>query len=285
MANLTLPVRAAFYYPWFSQAPGWHGWSQSGYNLATHYHPALGFYDTGNATILAAHVAMMQYGKIQAAIASWWGQGSFEDQHFPLLLDAAAAVGFSICPYYEAEGNAVSGVTGSPNPTVAQLTSDLNYIKSKYASHPAYLHISGAPVIFAYGDGADTCDMFSRWHQANVAVGNAFYTNLKVFKGWQTCANPPAQVHQYGPASSQNVIVGHSFEVSPGFWKFNETSPRLVRDPAQFQTAVNAMVASKAPWQLVCSMNEWGEGHSVECAAEWQSPSGMGTYLDILHNN
>ena len=43
------------------------------------------------------------------------------------------------------------------------------------------------------------------------------------------------------------------------------------------------MVASRAPWQLVTTFNEWGAGTSVESATEWQSTSGQGAYLDILH--
>jgi hypothetical protein len=45
------------------------------------------------------------------------------------------------------------------------------------------------------------------------------------------------------------------------------------------------MIASAAPWQLVTTFSEWGEGTSVEDATEWQSTSGYGGYLDALHNN
>jgi hypothetical protein len=45
------------------------------------------------------------------------------------------------------------------------------------------------------------------------------------------------------------------------------------------------MVASGAPWQLVTTFNEWGEGTAVESAEEWASSSGYGDYLDALHRN
>lgn len=45
------------------------------------------------------------------------------------------------------------------------------------------------------------------------------------------------------------------------------------------------MVASGAPFQLITTFNEWGEGTSIESASEWASASGFGTYLDILHAN
>ena len=41
---------------------------------------------------------------------------------------------------------------------------------------------------------------------------------------------------------------------------------------------------SGAPWQLVTTFNEWGEGTAVESAAGMGDASGFGTYLDILHS-
>jgi hypothetical protein len=43
------------------------------------------------------------------------------------------------------------------------------------------------------------------------------------------------------------------------------------------------MIASKANFQLITTFNEWGEGTSVENAKEWNSSSGFGSYLDVLH--
>jgi hypothetical protein len=45
------------------------------------------------------------------------------------------------------------------------------------------------------------------------------------------------------------------------------------------------MIASGAPWQLIATFNEWGEGTAVESAQEWATSSGYGAYLDALHNN
>jgi hypothetical protein len=45
------------------------------------------------------------------------------------------------------------------------------------------------------------------------------------------------------------------------------------------------MVASEEPWQVITTFNEWGEGTAVESAAEWESQSGYGLYLDALHSD
>jgi hypothetical protein len=42
-------------------------------------------------------------------------------------------------------------------------------------------------------------------------------------------------------------------------------------------------VSSGAPFQLVTSFSEWGEGTAIESAKEWATPSGFGAYLDAPH--
>jgi hypothetical protein len=79
--------------------------------------------------------------------------------------------------------------------------------------------------------------------------------------------------------------VGDSYVIAPGFWRADEAEPRLTRDPERFAKNVRDMIASGKPWQLVTAFNEWGEGWAVENAKEWQSPSGFGRYLDILHRD
>jgi len=284
-ASLSFPIRAAFYYPWFPE-----GWDQQGLNPFTRYHPSLGFYDSSNASTVATQIRAMQYGHIQVGIASWWGQGSHTDRRVPLLLQQATGTGFKWTLYYEAGGNAVPSVPGSPNPSVTQIRSDLAYIKAHYASDPSYLHVNGKPVIFVYGASGQNCSKTATWAQANAAEG--FFVQMDILsigtKASLACPNQPDAWHFY---SGHNGSIGFNekppfdFTVSPGFFKANESTPRLVRDSAAFTANVKTMVASGMPWQLVTSFNEWGEGTAVESAQEWASPSGYGTYLDILHAN
>ena len=261
-----MPIRAAFYYPWFPET-----WGSSS-NPFTNYHPSAGLYDSSDASTIANHIDAMQYGGIQAGISSWWGQGSKTDQRLPALLRGADGTGFRWTVYYEPEAQG--------DPTVAQLQSDLGYLSSHYGSDPSFLRIDGRFVVFVYADGSDACGMASRWAQANTV--NA-YIVLKVFSGYKTCADQPAGWHQYGPASANADMSPYSYTISPGFWKKGDSTPRLTRDPARWANQVAAMASSTAQFQLVTTFNEWGEGTAVESADEWSSPSGYGTYLDILH--
>jgi hypothetical protein len=260
------PLRGAFYYPWY---PG--AWTQNGTYPYTHYHPTDGYYSSTDPSLIGYEVAGMQYAGLDFAISSWWGQGSREDQAVPAEL-AAATGGFKWSLYYEAEG------TG--NPSVSQIQSDLAYIAAHYAGSPAYLTVGGKPVLFVYGDGSDSCSMATRWAQANAG---RFYLVLKVFAGYLSCAAQPDSWHQYGPAVATDSQSGYSYTVSPGFWKADESSPRLTRDLSRWMVNLKSMVASGAPWQLITTWNEWGEGTAVEDASEWSDPGTYGAYIEAMH--
>jgi hypothetical protein len=263
------PIRAAFYYPWFPNA-----WTQGGVFPFTNYHPSDGYYDSGDAAEIRRHIAALQYGGMQAAIASWWGPGHQTDQHLAAVLATTptASSTFRWAVYHEGEGQG--------DPTVAQLQSDLVYLRDHYGADPSVLRVNGKFVVFVYAQPTDGCGMADRWKQANT-VGA--YIVLKVFSGYRTCASQPDSWHQYAPANAADSQAGYSYTISPGFWLKGDAAPRLTRDPARWNQNVLDMKASNAPWQLVTTFNEWGEGTSVESATEWASASTYGTYLDALH--
>jgi Glycosyl hydrolase family 99 len=266
-ANLSFPVRAAFYYPWFPET-----WTVRGRHVG--YRPGLGYYSSSEAAVVRSHMRQLQHAGMEAAIASWWGQGThFESFRLPLLLNTTVSLASPLkwAVYHEQEGNT--------DPSVAALQADLSYLAARYARHPAYARVGGRPVIFVYNANDSTCEVADRWQQA--AAGR-WYVVLKVFPAYTTCARQPDSWHQYAPAQPASVQVPHSYNISPGFWRADEAAPRLARDPARWRQNIQAMVASGARWQLVTSFNEWGEGTAVENAQEWASGSGYGVYLDAL---
>jgi hypothetical protein len=207
------PIRAAFYYPWFPEA-----WTQSGIYPFTKYTPSAGFYDSSSTAVIQQHIRSLEYGHVEAGIASWWGQGTHTDTRIPTLLSATRALGsdFRWALYYEPEG--------SSNPSAAAIEADLRYIRDRYGSDPAYLRVNGRFVVFVYADAQDACAMADRWKQANAAVDA--YLVLKVFGGYRTCTSQPQGWHQYSPAVAADSQSGYSYSISPGFNKAGELAPR-----------------------------------------------------------
>ncbi|CAA9237719.1 MAG: hypothetical protein AVDCRST_MAG93-1170, partial [uncultured Chloroflexia bacterium] len=171
--------------------------------------------------------------------------------------------------YYEKESY--------PNLPRSEIEADLAYLKTKYANEPTYAWVNGKPVMYVYNVGGSTCALVDKW---TAAAKGEWYLVLKVFSGYRTCANQPDSWHQYAPANATDHQRNYSYSISPGFWRADEPSARLERDLERFKQNVRDMVASNAPWQLVTTFNEWGEGTVVESADEWGN-----TYLDTLHND
>jgi hypothetical protein len=262
-----LPLRATFYYGWFPQ-----NWAQLGISPYTHHRPSSGFYDSGDAGILRRHVAAMRHGNVEAGIWSWWGKGHQTDTRLAKALAVARPTPFRWAVYHEAEGYG--------DPSVEELRGDLEYIRDRYARSPAFLRIDGRFVVFVYAADDTDCEVADRWRQANT-VGA--YVVLKVFEGFRSCPSQPDGWHQYAPAQAVEEHLPDSLGISPGFWLRSEAAPRLPRNLARWRESVARLAASQATFQLVISFNEWGEGTSVESADEWASPSGYGSYLDVLH--
>ena len=270
--NVTLPVRAAFHYPWYP--PTTFG----------RFHPVLGGYSDSAAAVVDDHIRAMDYGKIRVSINSWWGPNmQSEEIRIPLLLDRTFALGSQLkhSVYYEDEGFG--------NPTGATIASDLDYLR-RYADRPEWAKVNGQPVVFVYADGGDACGMADRWEQFDTN----WYLVLKVFGGYLNCANQPDAWHQYGPASAVQVHRD-SYVISPGFWHYTEANPRLKREHlalsqpgtapvADWDANVRAMATSGKPWQLVTTFSEWGEATAVDEASEWQS-AGRGYYLDVIRTD
>lgn len=257
------PIRAAFEYNWFPERDKW----------GTHFDPTLGKYDSSSPSIFASHVSMAKYAGLDAFISSWWGRGTPTATRLPLELNAARAQGFHIAPYYERASKTTA-------PTAAQLQSDFNVLYSEAHGDSAWLTVGGKPVLFTNNTRAEaTCAAVDRIKSASAG---RFYVNMRVFDGYRSCASQPDSWHQYAPTVGYDQQSAFSATVSPGYFKYDEATPRLVRDLSTFKANLARQVASGSQWQLTTTFNEWGDGTSVEPATQWNSTSGNGQYLDAM---
>jgi hypothetical protein len=249
------PRTAAFWYLWYPQT------------TTGHYTPTSQPYTSDSTALLKTQIDQMQGAGIQVGIASWFGRGTqSEATRIPAALAAADGTNFRETIYYEPEG------LGSPS--AATIDSDLAYL-GRYTSSPNWLRIDGKPVIFVYGEAGDSCATTARWAQSSRAKN--FYVVQKVFSGFKSCANQPDDWHQYGPASATSDQGAYSYTVSPGFWHYNESSPRLARDLKRWRTDLEAMKASPARWHLITTFNEMGEGTAIEPTSQYGT-----AYLDVV---
>ena len=263
------PIRATFYYAWYPEA-----WTREGVFPYSKLRPSLSFYGADDAAVVRAHTDAMLYGRLDAGIYSWWGPSGYPptDERFARYLSAARTTPLRWAIYYEREGY--------EDPDVQKIRADLEYVRDRYASKPAYLKVGGRFVVFVYANGADSCATAARWAAANT-VGA--YVVLSGFGGWVECPWQPQAWHQYSADRAEYTFAPSSYMISPGFDEASAPAAALHRSLETWRQSILDMVASNAPWQLVISFNEWPEGTSVESGGDWASPSGFGAYLDALH--
>ena len=236
----------------------------------------LGNYSSIDDALIDAQLRLIAKAHLTAMISSWWGQGEHSDTSFAHILGRSERAG---SPYQALRWSLYYEQESQGDPSVGQIASDLNYLKTQYFGQPGFLRVNGKPVIFVYADGGDNCGMVDRWNQAKAQVSGGVYVVLKVFSGFANCTNQPDSWHQYSPAVAYSLQGSYSASVSPGFWMIGQ-SIRLGRDLNTFTSNVRNMVASHANWQLVTTWNEWGEGTAVEPAMEFG-----GGYVDALCQN
>jgi len=266
----SFPIRATFYYAWYPEA-----WTRDGFFPYSKYFPSLSFYSADDAEVVRDQTDAMRYGHLDASVYSWWGVGGegTTDGRFWRYLDAARTTPFRWAIYYEREGYG--------DPSVEQIRSDLEYVRDRYASKPAYLKVDGRFVVFVYANAADGCGTAQRWAAANT-VGA--YVVLSGFGDWRTCPYQPQAWHQYSADREEYTFSPNSYMISPGFDEASQPAPARGRSLDAWRQAIADMVASNDPWQLVISFNEWPEGTAIESGLGWETPSGYGAYLDALHD-
>jgi hypothetical protein len=254
---------------WYPQT-----WTVNGHYA--HYNAALGMYSSSDPQVAKSHIDSMDYAYIDLSIASWWGQDTnLEKARLTMLMDQTVAMNSPLkwTVYHEDERNF--------NPTVEEIRTDLVYLKKWFAWHEAFAHKDGKPVIFVYNEAG--CDVANRWVEAS---NGEWYVVLKLFSGFESCPSQPNSWHQYGCGKEDGTIhnPGHSFVLSPGFWRADSDVPLLPRvNQDIFCHNSERMVATGEPWQLIVSFNEAGEGTMIENSPNWPSVSGYGQYLDCLH--
>lgn len=183
--------------------------------------------------------------------------------------------------YYEKEG--------FKDVPKSEIISDINYIKTKYASNPSYLKINGRAVVFVYNADSGLSDA-QKWSYIRNKTG--IYTVLKIFSGYQDHSNLADSWHEYAPAIAFGQSDGYSAFISPGFWKWHE-SPRLAReDFVRFENNVKSLKNAIVQFKLIETWNEWGEGTGIEPAQKIKhddingfkpANASYGTkYIDIL---
>lgn len=291
----------AFYYGWYGNPATtghwvhWNGVDAVGERIANAAHfPAAGAYDSHDPALVERQAKEAHASGITGFIASWWGQGSFEDRGIPVLLSAAGKHGLVVSAYYEI-------IRGNDAPTrMASAIADFDYILKQYAGNSAWLRADGRPVVFVYGRAlhalapADWRQVITRVRQDNpggvALIADSFDPAfVSVFDGastynitGQTQHKSPEQArawaHQAYPRMVAAAGAGKiaTVTVIPGYddRELPRPSPRPVTERwggEVYRALWQEAIAAAPDYVLITSWNEWHEGSELEPSVEYGS--------------
>ncbi len=281
----------AFYYTWYGR-PERHGrWVHWGkvdpdrhdISESTHY-PVLGAYDSHDPVVIDRHIDQANAHGLTGFIATWWGQGTYDDRAFVTLLERAEKKNFKVTVYWET-------APGTGQRQVDQAISDLVYVLARYGSSPAFLKVEGKPVVFVYGRVMGQVPLKS-WPAIVTGVRAKAGDVLLIADGYQAgYARMFDGVHTYNicdwvqgkKPDELRALSASSFAdavqlarthgriscltVIPGYDDIKIRSPGINAERQKGQTyrvLWEEAIKTDPDWVLITSWNEWHEGSEIE---------------------
>ena len=281
----------AFYYSWYGRPERQDHWVHwGGENTADHstpettHYPARGAYDSQDPALVDGHILEAKSHGVSGFIATWWGQGSYEDRSFALLLARAEQKDFKASIYWET-------APGSGREQIDGAIADLVYVLSRYGSSRAFLKVDRKPVIFVYGRVMGQVPLVS-WPMiiegARAKAGDFLLiadgyqqTFARLFDGVHTYNNCAAvkgkspDVLRAWAARNYAEVVSLARQhrriscvtVIPGYDDTKIRKPGLVASRQDGQTYAvlwEEAIRAQPDWVLITSWNEWHEGSEIE---------------------
>ncbi len=288
------PVQAApvannvhiFYYSWYGN-PSFNGsyrhWQQGSHtppqDVGANLYPSRGAYDSGDFNgVVAQHMAWIAQAGVGVIVYSWWGQGSYEDARVMGTLNAANAYGIKVAWHMEPYGTR----------TAASTVNDINYIHSRYGSHPAFYRDPAhgnrsAFYIFESLRIADWTAIESVKANSIVLAQTTDTSKVAHFGGMYTYDaiagnTAPGWAGASAFCRANNLVWAPS--IGPGYIDDRavpgNTTPTLGRENgATYDREWTNAINSQATWVSITSFNEWHEGSVIEPASS-NPPAGFG---------
>ncbi len=161
------------YMPWFVAKPystswGWH-WTMNHYNpdtfytngnrqIASHYYPLIGPYDSADPVALEYHVLLMKLGGVDGVIVDWYGNANCLDygtlnQNTAKLFTYVRKAGlkFSICYEDQSIQHMIDSGCLTANNAISQAQLAMLYLQSNYFTSSSFLRSSNQPVLLNFG--------------------------------------------------------------------------------------------------------------------------------------
>jgi hypothetical protein len=299
------------YMPWYASKPvsgnwGWH-WTMDRFKpdkvgangrreLASHYRPLIGPYDSNDPDVLECQVLLMKFAGISGVIIDWYGTENFRDyatihRNSLSLIKYLKQAGlkFAICYEDQSIKHMIKGGKLKKVQEVIHGKKEFQWLAKNWFTDPAYLKLKGKPVLLIFGP-----QHFKKaqWNQitSNLSTQPLLYTlphltnqaNSAGAFGWPPVDGgknvTPAIWQKYLRDLYSRGVKGESI-IAPVFPKFHDIyqqagvhkSYGYLDDQGgkTFEQTLDLAWKSNSELIQVATWNDYGEGTIIEPTKEF----------------
>ncbi len=158
------------YMPWFQSKPvsGYWGshWKMSNKNpdnvdvdgkreIASHYYPLIGPYDSKDPDVIEYHLLLMKYAGVDGILLDWYGSHNVYDYRVNLtgsnaVIDKVGDVGLQFAVVYE-DYTAKSVEDQTSRTAIQAAQEDMAYLEQEYFSKKEHITIDDVPLLMTFG--------------------------------------------------------------------------------------------------------------------------------------
>jgi len=289
------PLILAHYMPWFEAPPvgktwGWH-WTMGSMDptktrddrreIASHYYPQIGPYDSGDPDVLEYQTLMMKAAGIGGVVVDWYGREDVYDyaqihRNTTRLIVALERVGmkFAICWEDQTVPNLIKLSKVAEGETLAYAKKELDWMAANWFARKSYVRAYGKPLLLVFGpqyykDQAWTELLATRSLSVFGVSGPHMFGNGGF--AWPNFKDPSLSTF-YGSASGKPFIAGalprfHDYYAEANLHASYGKIPD--NDGQTFKAGLRQSLASGSPVVQIATWNDWGEGTQIEPSREF----------------
>ena len=287
--------------PWYEAKPfsphwGWH-WTMGAFDpegkkagkptIASHYHPLIGPYDSGDPDVIEYHALLMKLAGIDGVVFDWYGTVEHFDyasihRHASAFVRQAVEnrLEFAVCYEDQTIPKLVEAGKLKATQRVEHALREIEWLQKNWFGEPAYLKLDNRPVLLSFGrDGLTEAE----WTDALERVGKSITLSQR--------AHPSRRglrcVRLAGaPGRHEGSRLPSTRQRAPGprrwpwhFPRFHDIYEQAKvhkswgtiddNDGKTFASTLETALKSGLPLVQISTWNDWGEGTVIEPSIEF----------------
>jgi len=294
------PIILAHYMPWYAAKPvsptwGWH-WTMNAFNpdkevdgrhqIASHFYPLIGPYDSGDSHVLECHLLQMKLAGIDGVIVDWYGLTKFRDysmlhRNTERLVNEVTRLGmeFAICYEDQTIPALVKAGHLSGDRRVTHAAEEVAWLAKNWFPLKSYVRLDGLPVLLSFGQTGLTDEewskclaglkspvaYFSEHHRRTSAMG-AFDWPIpqEGLRGIERFSERSKEWPRSIPVAFPRFVDIYAEA------KVHESWGRIEDEEGKtFRTSMTEALASQSSIIQIATWNDWGEGTMIEPSREF----------------